>query len=83
VTWHIPIITLALIAAIGPKCQAQAPSEPQTPGEKVEKEFYTPKDRIEAIRAALIFTPRSWETRTSCRGPSKTRNSFNFISTTR
>jgi len=78
VTWHIPIITLALIAAIGPKCQAQAPSEPQTPGEKVEKEFYTPKDRIEAIRAALIFTPKVVGDADIMQGPEQNKKQFQF-----
>src|SRR6266403_3992506 len=78
VTRHVPIITLVLIAAIGPKCQAQDSGEPQTSSEKVEKEFYTPKDRIEAIRAALIFTPKVVRDADITQGPEQNKKQFQF-----
>jgi len=78
VTRHVPIITLVLIAAIGPKCQAQDSGEPQTSSEKVEKEFYTPKDRIEAIRAALIFTPKVVGDADITQGPEQNKKQFQF-----
>src|SRR5205085_11644581 len=57
----------AVLVAFPPNTRAQDP--PQSSDQKVEKEFYTPKDRIEALRGALRFTPRAVGEADALEGP--------------
>lgn len=45
---------------------------------KVDKEFYTPKDRIEAMRAALLFAPKAVGDADILQGPPQNPKQFQF-----
>jgi hypothetical protein len=59
----IPILCLSAV----PDGMAQNP--PQGSEQKVEKEFYTPKDRVAAIQAATIYVPKAVADANILQGP--------------
>jgi hypothetical protein len=70
------LFVAAMLLAFPPNCRAQEP--PQGPDQKEVKEFYTPKDRIEAIRAALLFTPKAVGDADILEGPPQDPKQFQF-----
>ena len=70
------LFVAAMLVAFPPNARAQEP--PQAPDQKVVKEFYTPKDRIEAIRAALLFTPKAVGDADILEGPPQDPKQFQF-----
>lgn len=65
-----------VLVAFPPNTRAQDP--PQSSDQKVEKEFYTPKERIEALRVALLFTPRAVGDADILQGPPQDPKQFQF-----
>ena len=68
-------IPLFLLSA-GPVTRAQNP--PPTSDEKVDKEFYAPKDRVAAIQAASILTPKAVAEVNILQGPAQDPKQFQF-----
>ena len=67
------IAPLALLTA----CPRKAPQDTAQPKEdKVDKKFYTPKDRLAAIQAAKIYVPRAVGTADVFIGPPQEPNQF-------
>ena len=50
----------------------------QDKGDKVDKEFYTAKDRLAAIQAATIYVPRAVSDANILQGPSQNPKQFQF-----
>ena len=67
---------LLFLAAVTQNIQAQDP--PQSPDQKVDKEFYTPKDRLEAIRVAVLMTPKAVGDADVLQGPAQDPKQFQF-----
>jgi hypothetical protein len=65
-----------LLSAFAQTLRAQGPS--QASDQKVEKEFYTPKDRIEAVRIAVLITPRAVGDADILQGPPQDPKQFQF-----
>jgi hypothetical protein len=77
VLWRgVLLLVAAMLVAFPPNTRAQEP--PQAPDQKVVKEFYTPKDRIEAIRASLLFTPKAVGDADILAGPPQDPKQFQF-----
>jgi hypothetical protein len=75
--WRAALLFVAaMLVGFPPNTRAQEP--PQAPDQKVEKEFYAPKDRIEAIRAALLFTPKVVGDADILEGPPQDPKQFQF-----
>ena len=72
----MPLIALCLGLSGASSSQAQDPPTPED--KKVEKQFYTPKDRMAAIQAALIFTPKAVSEANILQGPEQDRKQFQF-----
>jgi len=70
------LFTFALAASGASSSHAQEP--PQPADKKVEKEFYTPKDRMTALQAALIFTPKAVSEVNILQGPEQDPKQFQF-----
>ncbi|HMI51593.1 MAG TPA: hypothetical protein VK525_08780, partial [Candidatus Saccharimonadales bacterium] len=70
------LLTLCLVSGGASSAQAQEP--PQPADNKVEKQFYTPKDRMTAIQAALIFTPKAVSEVNILQGPEQDPKQFQF-----
>ncbi len=70
------ISPMALLTA----CPNKAPQQDsgQTKSDKVDKEFYTPKDRLAAIQAATIYVPRAVGTADILQGPPQDPKQFQF-----
>jgi hypothetical protein len=68
----IPILLLSVV----PGSPAQDP--PQTPDPKVDKAFYTPKDRMTVIQSASIFSPKSVGDANILQGPEQNPKQFQF-----
>jgi hypothetical protein len=73
--WRVLFLTLTLATFAESRAQS---SEAQASGGKVEKEFYTPKDRQQAIRRALVFTPKPVADSDVMQGPEQNRKQFQF-----
>jgi hypothetical protein len=73
---RILLLLAALLVAFTPTSQSQGP--PPTSDQKVDKEFYTPKDRINAITAASLFTPKAVGDADILQGPSQNPKEFQF-----
>ena len=58
------------------KSDGQKASDTKSSEEKVQKEFYTAKDRLEAIRAASLFTPRAVSEVAILEGPEQDKKQF-------
>jgi hypothetical protein len=71
------LLFLAALLVVFP-ANARAQDPPQSSDQKVEKEFYTPKDRIEALRVALLFTPRAVGDADILQGPPQDPKQFQF-----
>ncbi len=71
-TLFIPL--LLLIA--GTPCRAQ--NSPSASDQKVDKAFYTPKDRMAAIQAASIFAPKAVSDANIMQGPEQNPKQFQF-----
>ena len=67
---------LLFLATVTQNLQAQDP--PQSPDQKVDKEFYTPKDRLEAIRVAVLMTPKAVGDADVLQGPAQDPKQFQF-----
>jgi hypothetical protein len=59
------------------ECRGQD-SSGQPSGDKVVKEFYTPSDRTDAFRAALIYTPKAVGDADILLGPEQSKKQFQF-----
>ena len=68
----IPILLLSIV----PGSPAQDP--PQTSDPKVDKAFYTPKDRMTVIQSASIFSPKSVGDANILQGPEQNPKQFQF-----
>jgi hypothetical protein len=68
------LLILLLFAAPGAKAQ----DTPQPPDPKVDKEFYTPKDRLAAMQAATIFVPKAVSDANILQGPEQNPKQFQF-----
>src|ERR1700730_934448 len=68
-------IPLLLLSAV-PVSRAQKP--PPASDQKVDKEFYTPKDRVVAIQAASIFAPKAVGDANIMQGPAQDPKQFQF-----
>jgi hypothetical protein len=68
----LPLLAVASVGATG----AQDP--PQDSGQKVDKVFYAPKDRITAIQAAAIFVPTAVGDANILVGPPQNPKQFQF-----
>ena len=68
--------TLLLLAAFVQNIKAQAPA--QSSDQKVDRKFYTPKDRIEAIRVAVLLTPKAVGDADVLQGPPQDPKQFQF-----
>ena len=72
-------ILLLLTALLGVCTQTSPAQDPNpTSDPKVDKKFYTPKDRIDAMRAALLFTPRAVGDADILQGPQQNPKQFQF-----
>jgi len=68
---------LSLVLIFAPELRAQDP--PQQPAEKkVDKEFYTPKDRQAAMHAASLFVPKAVADTDILQGPKQSKKLFHF-----
>jgi hypothetical protein len=77
VVWRIPALALVLIGVL--RCDGWAQTSEQQPADqKVEKEFYSTKDRLEAMRAALLFTPKAVAEANILEGPEQSKKQFQF-----
>jgi hypothetical protein len=71
----ISILAPLLYTAVLGKGWAQTP-DPQTSGPKIEKQFYSPKDRAEAMRSALLYTPKAVAEADTLQGPAQDKKNF-------
>ncbi len=72
----IPLLALLLfIGALARDGWAQPPETPAS-DQKVEKEFYSAKDRLEAIRTASVFTPKAVAESDIMVGPAQDKKQF-------
>jgi hypothetical protein len=69
------LIPFLLLSAV-PTSKAQNPTP--APDQKVNKEFYTPKDRLAAIQAATIFAPKTVGDADIMQGPDQDPKQFQF-----
>ena len=67
---------LLLLATFAQNIKAQGPT--QSPDQKVDQKFYTPKDRIEAIRVAVLLTPKAVGDADVLQGPPQNPKQFQF-----
>jgi len=72
----VPACALLVAAAAGQSRTAVARAE--TAARKVEKEFYTARDRLKAIQMARLFTPKAVETTDIVAGPKQDPKQFQF-----
>ena len=74
-------LPLLLLTAVG-TCRAQNPAtssdQKADKADKVDKEFYTPKDRLAAIQAATIFAPKTVADANIMQGPDQDPKQFQF-----
>jgi hypothetical protein len=75
--WRIPAVALVLIGVLCCVAWAQNPA-PKPAEEKVDKEFYSAKDRLAAMRAATLFKPKAVAEANILEGPAQNRNQFQF-----
>jgi hypothetical protein len=74
--WFAPLAVVLTACAFNlARPRAQAP-DTKTPGEKVEKEFYTANDRLAAMRAASLFTPKAVSEAAILEGPAQNPKQF-------
>jgi hypothetical protein len=71
----ILLVPLLFLSAV-PDARAQNP--PQATEQKVDKEFYTAKDRVAAIQAASIFVPKAVGDANILQGPEQDPKLFQF-----
>ncbi|HKI12225.1 MAG TPA: hypothetical protein VKA02_08925 [Candidatus Acidoferrum sp.] len=70
-------IPLLLLSAVPAGCSQNPPPAPdQKADEKVDKEFYTPKDRVAAMQAATIFAPKAVADANILQGPEQDPKQF-------
>ena len=68
---------LVALGAGGPGASAQDPQPaPATADPAVEKRFFTPRDRLQALRAATLFTPRAVAEADILAGPPQKKDQF-------
>src|SRR5271165_3658187 len=70
---------LLLLTAVPAGCsQNPPPASDQKSGQKVDKEFYTPKDRVTAMQAATIYVPKAVGDVDILQGPAQDPKQFQF-----
>jgi hypothetical protein len=68
---------LVALGAGGPEARAQDPQPaPAAAGPAVEKRFFTSRDRLQALRAATLFTPRAVAEADILAGPPQKKDQF-------
>ena len=67
--------TLFVVFSFAPDVCAQAPPD-KTGDDKVKKDFYTPKDRLAAMRTASLFAPKSVSEADIMAGPEQDKKQF-------
>ena len=73
--WRIPLFILICVGALGRITHAQdAESKPDD--DKVKKEFYSAKDRLEAMRGAALFVPKAVGQADIMEGPAQNKKQF-------
>ena len=73
--WRIPLFILICVGALGRIAHAQdAESKPDD--DKVKKEFYSAKDRLEAMRDAALFVPKAVGETDIMEGPAQDKKQF-------
>jgi hypothetical protein len=73
-------VAFLLIAAGAAASRGQSP-QPQAAGDKsakVDKEFYTAADRLAALHAATVFTPKAVAEADIAKGPKQKKDEFQF-----
>jgi hypothetical protein len=75
VVWLIPLFVLILAGDPGRKVRAQN-AAPSAGDQGAKKAFYTPKDRLEAMRAAALFVPRAVAEADIMVGPAQDKKQF-------
>jgi len=73
----ITLLALLLVGAFSRGGWSQA-SEAQPGDEKVEKKFYSAKDRLEAMRSASLFTPKAVAEANILEGPAQNKKQFHL-----
>ena len=76
ITRSLSLLVPVLLLNVLPGCRAQNP--PPASDQKVEKEFYTPKDRVAAIHSASLFTPKAVADANILQGPEQDPKQFQF-----
>ncbi len=73
--WQILLLVLILAGALSPSLCAQDP-QPKPDGQKVEKAFYSPKDRLQAMHDAALFVPVAVAGADIMQGPDQNKKQF-------
>ncbi len=73
--WLISLSVLILIGALGRDAFAQT-AQPAPDDQKVQKAFYTPKDRLQAMHAAALYVPRAVSEADIMAGPDQDKKQF-------
>jgi hypothetical protein len=75
---HLPRLSLVLVCALGPIACSQVADTSGTKDadQKVQKEFYSAKDRLEAMHAASLFTPKAVGDADLMEGPKQNKKQF-------
>lgn len=69
--WQIPLLVLVLVGAV---CGQDA--QPKPDDQKVQKAFYSAKDRLQAMHAAALFVPRAVAQANIIEGPDQDKKQF-------
>jgi hypothetical protein len=73
--WRISLVVLILVGALGRNASAQDAAS-KSDDQKVKKEFYSAKDRLEAMHAAALFVPRAVAEADIMEGPAQNKHQF-------
>ncbi|MBZ5536313.1 MAG: hypothetical protein LAO31_10195 [Acidobacteriia bacterium] len=75
VVWRIPLLVVILFGALGSAVQAQDQgSKPDD--QKVKKAFYSARDRLAAMKVALLYNPRAVAEADIMQGPDQDKKQF-------
>jgi|GEM_PF-1224754 len=73
--WQVPLLFLIMVGALGGNVRAQD-AQPKPDAPKVQKAFYTPKDRLHAMHDAALFAPRAVADADIMEGPAQNKKRF-------
>lgn len=75
IVWRISLSVLILVGALGRNTFAQS-AQPAPDDQKVQKAFYSAKDRLQAMHAAALFVPRAVSEANIMEGPDQDKKQF-------